>query len=77
MSDREQNARVLINIPLLKIRDIDQLEVLHVSEHIINKYSASASIGNMPGLIALYYMTNMMIEAEFRDISTLMGEYTH
>ena len=36
----------------------------------IHKFSASVSVGNTPDLAALYYITNMMVTAEFREISS-------
>ncbi|CUM56121.1 unnamed protein product [Debaryomyces tyrocola] len=70
MSDREQNARVFLDTPLLKIRSLDQPKLLPAPEHIINKFSASVSIGSTPDLAALYYITNLMVAAGFRDISS-------
>ena len=68
--DYEQNARVFLDIPLLKIRGLDQPKVLSAPEHIIHKFSAPVSVGSTPDLPALYYITNAMVAAEFREISS-------
>ncbi|KRZ99907.1 uncharacterized protein AC631_04315, partial [Debaryomyces fabryi] len=70
VSDGEQNTRVFLDTPLLKIRDLNQPEALPVPKHIIDKYSVSVSIGSTPDLPVLYYITNAMVKAEFREISS-------
>ena len=70
VSDGEQNSRVFLDTPLLKIWGIDQPKILPAPEHIINKFSASVSVGSTPDLVALYYITNMMVTAEYREISS-------
>ena len=70
MSDGEQNTRVFLDTPLLKIRGLDQPKVLPAPEHIIHKFSASVSVGSTPDLPALYYITNAMVTAEFREINS-------
>ncbi|KRZ98280.1 uncharacterized protein AC631_05960, partial [Debaryomyces fabryi] len=70
VSDGEQNTRVFLDTPLLKIRDLDQSKILPTPKHIIDKYSASVSIGSIPDLPALYYITNVLVKAEFREISS-------
>ena len=70
MSDGEQNTRVFLDTPLLKIRGLDQPKVLPALEHMIHKFSASVSVGSTPDLTVLYYITNMMVTAEFQEISS-------
>ncbi|CUM56122.1 unnamed protein product [Debaryomyces tyrocola] len=68
--DYEQNARVFLDTPLLKIRGLDQPKLLPAPEHIIHKFSASVSVGSTPDLVALCYITNAMVAAEFREFSS-------
>ncbi|CUM51020.1 unnamed protein product [Debaryomyces tyrocola] len=70
MSDEEQNTRVFLDTPLLKIRNLNEPRVLPAPKHIIDKFSASVSIGSTPDLSALYYITNMMVAAEFRGTNS-------
>ena len=56
--------------PLLKIRDLNEHKVLPAPKRIIDKFSASVSVGSTPDLPALYYITNAMVAAEFREINS-------
>ncbi|CUM49787.1 unnamed protein product [Debaryomyces tyrocola] len=67
--DNEQNIRVFLDTHLLKIRNISQNQQLPTLEHIVSKHNASVSTGSTTVTLALNYVTNAMITAEFREIS--------
>lgn len=62
-------ANKIQDTALLKIKDLDQSKVVPSPKCIIDKFSASVSTGSKPDLSALYYITNAMVAAEFREIN--------
>ncbi|CUM52899.1 unnamed protein product [Debaryomyces tyrocola] len=68
-NDEEQNVRVFLDTRLLKIRSIEDL-VEHAPEKFVSKNHASIGVGVAPDLSALAYITDAMINAEFREMSS-------
>ena len=68
--DNEQNMRVFLDTHLLKIRNIPHNQKLPTLEHIVSKHNASVSTGSTTVMLALNYVTNAMMTAEFREISS-------
>ncbi|CUM56002.1 unnamed protein product [Debaryomyces tyrocola] len=68
--DNEQNIRVFLDTHLLKITNIQHNQKLPTLEHIVSKHNASISTGSTTVLLALNYVTNAMMAAEFREISS-------
>ncbi|CUM55537.1 unnamed protein product [Debaryomyces tyrocola] len=68
-NDEEQNVRVFLDTHLLKIRRRGDL-VEHSPDKFVSKNHASIGVGVEPDLSALAYITDAMINAEFREMSS-------
>ena len=68
-NDEEQNVRVFLDTHLLRIRSRGDL-VEHPPKKFVSKNHVSVSVGMAPDLSALGYITDAMINAEFREMSS-------
>lgn len=68
-SDNEQSTRVFLDTHLLRIRD-DQDEQRNSSVKIIDKSDASISVGAMPLMALVVYIADVLMTAEFREITS-------
>ena len=68
-NDEEQNVRVFLDTHLLKIRSMGD-SVEHTPEKFVSKNHASVSVGMALDLSALAYITDAMVNAEFREMSS-------
>lgn len=64
--DNKHNIRVFLDTPLFEIRNIPHNQNLPTLEHIVSNHNASISTGSTTMMLALNYVTNAMITAEFR-----------
>ncbi|MDN6749727.1 MAG: DUF3698 domain-containing protein [Staphylococcus equorum] len=67
--DNEQNTRVFLDTHLLRIRD-DEAEQESSSVRIVAKSDASISVGAMPLMSLVVYITDALMTAEFREMSS-------
>ena len=65
----EQNTRVFLDTHLLKIRHVDEGEQ-RLSEITIPKSDASITLGHMPFIPLLIYVSDLLMKAEFKEISS-------
>lgn len=65
----EQNARVFLDTHLLRIRSYGSLENLG-SKRLVSKSDASVSLGTIPFMPALVYITGALMEADFREMTS-------
>ena len=68
-NDEEQNVRVFLDTHLLRIRSRGGL-VEHAPKKFVSKNHASIGVGMAPDLSALAYITDAMINAGFREMSS-------
>ena len=68
-NDEEQNVRVFLDTHLLRIRSRGGL-VENSPKKFVSKNHASIGVGVAPDLSALAYITDAMINAEFREMSS-------
>ena len=69
-NNNEQNTRVFLDTHLLRIRDDDDAEE-SFSDRIVPKSDASISVGAMPLMPILIYITDILMKAEFREMSSV------
>ena len=69
--DNEQNARVFLDTPLLRIRGLAPEHELPIDRigPIVSKFCASVSLETRVFIPALVYVTNSITTAEFREMS--------
>ena len=68
-NDEEQNVRVFLDTHLLRIRSREDL-IENAPKKFVSKNHASIGVGVAPDLSALAYITDAMVNAEFREMSS-------
>ncbi|CAG89920.2 DEHA2F26576p [Debaryomyces hansenii CBS767] len=68
-NDEEQNVRVFLDTHLLKIRSRRGLGE-RAPGKLVSKSHASINVGLVPDILALAYITDAMVNAEFREMSS-------
>lgn len=66
--NNEQSTRILLDIPLLKIRDY-RGKTKQVMKSLVPQSDADVFAGDMPFMSALVYITNAMMNAKFTGLS--------
>ncbi|CUM66616.1 uncharacterized protein PRCAT00004287001 [Priceomyces carsonii] len=70
--DNEQNARVFLDTYLLRIRDYmpEDMYAVEQEDRIVSRSDASVSLETRVFIPALVYVTNLMIVADFREMTS-------
>lgn len=68
-NNNEQNTRIFLDTHLLRIRD-DEDEQNSFSERMVPKSDAYVSVGTMPRMSLLVYITDALMTADFRETSS-------